>query len=401
MAANHRPKVLTLVSHYLPGFKAGGPIRSVANLVTALGSEFDFRMIARDRDVGDATAYADVRAGKWQQLDGGHARYVRGSAAAPVRIASEMGRIRPDLIYVNSFFDAKWSLSPLAAARFGPTGRTPLIIAPRGQFAEGALQFKPQRKKLYLAAFRSLGLMRDVIWHATSEGEREEIGRAIGRNAAVVIAPNLSGAPASLPKRLPKRPGSLRLVFFSRVSPKKNLRGALEIIASLLGDISLDIWGPIEDRAYEQACRQQIAALPANLDVHWRGPVAPPHVDETLSQYDALLLPTFGENFGHAIVEALGAGCPVVISDRTPWRNLESHGAGWDLPLERENEFRHALQMLCAMGESEHARMRARAAQFSRSAVRNEESVAAHRRLFELALEIGGRLQHHEWRRAA
>lgn len=388
MNATHRPSILTLVSHYLPGFKAGGPIRSVANLVAALGNEFDFRIVTRDRDVGDTAVYSNIQVGKWLPAGSAAVCYAR-PAKMSLLIAREIDRVRPAAIYINSFFDAIECLPPLLTVRPGSRGRVPIIIAPRGQFAAGSLQFQRNRKQLYLNVLRSLGLTRHVIWHATSQGECEDIDRAIGRAARTVLAPNLSGMPANPVRQVPKERGRLRLAFLSRVSPKKNLLGAIEIIASLAGDITLDIWGPVEDRAYEQNCRKQIAALPANVAVRWCGPVEPVRVSETLSQYDALLLPTFGENFGHAIIESLGAGCPVVISDRTPWRNLDSHEAGWDLPLEGTDAFRHALTQLCAMGETEHARMRARSVAYARTSVQAAEHVAAHRQLFAQALAMG------------
>lgn len=388
----NRPRVLTLVSHYLPGFKAGGPIRSVANLVAALGQEFDFRIVTRDRDVGDVCAYAGVqssagRHGAWQPVGHALVLYLRPSTSAPLHVARAIERVRPTLLYVNSFFDAKWSLPALATARAGSCGRLPIVIAPRGQFSPGALQFKAAQKKLYLAAFRSLGLGHRAIWQATSEAEAYDIRSVIGRRANVVIAANLSAVRPIVATRAPKQAGRLNLAYLSRISPKKNLLAAIDALATLSGDVCLDIWGPIEDEAYADVCRQQIASLPTNVHVQWCGHVEPDHVAATLSRYDAMILPTLGENFGHAILESLAAACPVVISDRTPWRNLTTHGAGWDLPLERPELFRDALQAHCQMDELEHARLRQRAVAYATASVRTTERADAHRELFRQAIE--------------
>jgi glycosyltransferase involved in cell wall biosynthesis len=327
--------------------------------------------------------------------------YLRPTVAAPLQIAREIARARPDVIYVNSFFDAAWCLSPLALNRLNPTGSTPIVIAPRGQFAPGALQFNRSLKKLYSAAFRSLGLARRVIWQVTSEHERDDVCRVVGPAATVLIAPNVSNVRPEVGNRAPKQAGRLNLVFFSRVSPKKNLAGALDMLATITGNVNLDIAGPVADQTYELCCRRQISKFPANISARWCGPVEPHRVAETLSRYDAMLLPTFGENFGHAIVESLAAGCPVVISNRTPWRNLEAQGAGWDLRLESPDAFRHALDALCRMDEPEHRRLREGALKFAASATRTADNIAAHRRLFELALEMGGRGLDQGMRRAA
>lgn len=68
-----------------------------------------------------------------------------------------------------------------------------------------------------------------------------------------------------------------------------------------------------------------------------------------MSEHDLLLMPTLGENFGHVIPEALISGCPVLISDRTPWRELESKKAGWDIPLSRLEKFHSVLQQCVLM----------------------------------------------------
>jgi glycosyltransferase involved in cell wall biosynthesis len=85
----------------------------------------------------------------------------------------------------------------------------------------------------------------------------------------------------------------------------------------------------------------------------YAGVVAPTSVHRTLAQYELLLLPTFGENFGHVIVESLVAGCPVMLSDQTPWRNLQSKKVGFDLPLDRPDLFVKAIEQFAAMNEEE------------------------------------------------
>jgi glycosyltransferase involved in cell wall biosynthesis len=76
-----------------------------------------------------------------------------------------------------------------------------------------------------------------------------------------------------------------------------------------------------------------------------------PHrqVEQLINEHHLCVLPTLGENFGHAIFEALNAGRPVLISDQTPWCNLAEHHAGWDLPLSDENRFVQVLQQVADM----------------------------------------------------
>jgi glycosyltransferase involved in cell wall biosynthesis len=126
-------------------------------------------------------------------------------------------------------------------------------------------------------------------------------------------------------------------VFISRISPKKNLLFALRMLQSVLGDISFDIYGPIEDARYWNRCEKAIGTLPPNVRVKYMGMVEHEKVGEVFAEHDLFLFPTLGENYGHVICEALSAGCPVLISDQTPWRHLQEEGAGWDIPLAEMN----------------------------------------------------------------
>ena len=88
---------------------------------------------------------------------------------------------------------------------------------------------------------------------------------------------------------------------------------------------------------------------------------------------------------GEAIVEALAAGCPVVISDRTPWRGLERRGVGWDVPLDHPAAFHHALATLSAMDEAAHSELRIRAGRYGRESAGDPAAIEASRALFRAA----------------
>ena len=71
----------------------------------------------------------------------------------------------------------------------------------------------------------------------------------------------------------------------------------------------------------------------------YMGIVKHERVGEVFAEHDLFLLPSLGENYSHVTCEALSAGCPVLISDRTPWRNLQQKGVGWDVPLKMRADF--------------------------------------------------------------
>jgi glycosyltransferase involved in cell wall biosynthesis len=89
--------------------------------------------------------------------------------------------------------------------------------------------------------------------------------------------------------------------------------------------------------------------LPKGVTVQFAGALQEAEIRELLIRADAMILPTQGENFGHAIFESLGVGTPVIVSDRTIWRGLQQQQAGWDLPLEEPGMFAGAVRELGAM----------------------------------------------------
>ena len=158
------------------------------------------------------------------------------------------------------------------------------------------------------------------------------------------------------------------------------------------GRIRLDIWGPIEDEEYAAECRRAAQAAPASVTIRWCGDLRHEDVAPLMRDYDALLLPTLGENFGHAIFEALSCGLPVVTSDRTPWRELQRLGIGADLPLDREDAFVDEVRRLRDMTGEAYAALRERCVAFAVEWRREHDGVEAHRRMFRRALASSGGL---------
>jgi glycosyltransferase involved in cell wall biosynthesis len=130
----------------------------------------------------------------------------------------------------------------------------------------------------------------------------------------------------------------------SRICPKKNLDFALRILADIKVAVRFSIYGPLEDQAYWLKCQLLIAKLPEHIQVFYKGSVDHRQVVETLARHDLFFLPTLGENFGHVIHEALQAGIPVLLSDKTPWLNLEQKDVGWSLPLNTPSAFVQAIE---------------------------------------------------------
>ena len=358
LTATRKPVILVFARYYLPGYRAGGPIRSLANLVRALGSSYDFRIVCLDRDHRAPQPYLDIQVGQWQRQGNVMVLYV-----APLELGFSFCRkmlheTKPDMIYLNSLFDRAFSMQPLLA--LGRGRETPILLAPRGELSPGALGLKAWRKQFFLYAAKVGGLYGGISWHASSEPEATQIRAHFSPEwSRVSLASNLPEVEQiSILRPRSKRPGKLHIVLAARIAPMKNTHTAIRMACQLSGNVVLDLWGPLEDKDYWEICQREIAPSPQGLKVTYRGEVKHEKLYALLHEYDVMLLPTLGENFGHSIIEALDVGLPVVISDRTPWRDLKQAGVGADLPLEDEAAFVHELARYQAMGESEIATVR-------------------------------------------
>lgn len=386
-----RPVVLVLTTYYLPGYKAGGPVRTIRNLVAALGDEFDFRIVTSDHEVGDPTPFPGVAVNGWNDVEGARVFYADRSALRPRRLGAIIADTAPDIVYVNSFFSPRFSLLPLVLRRLGRAApRAAWIVAPRGEFARGALAIKSLKKRTCMAAARMLGLHRGVLWQASSPLEAGDIEREFGVSPdSIHVAPNLT-TPIERDVPATERagdPARLAVCFLARVCAMKNLAFAIETLARCSCAVDLHVYGPIEDEAYASKCRALVPPAGSALTVTWHGEVPPERVRGILSAHDVFFLPTLGENFGHVIFEALAAGVPVLLSDRTPWRDLGTEGVGWVLPLDDHGPFVKAIEGLAAMTPAARLGMRERARAYAVRVAESSEARAANRRLFHVALE--------------
>ncbi len=354
------PRIVVLADYFLPGEKAGGPIRTLAGLFRQLSGVAEFRVVTRDRDLGDDEPYPVVGGDGWLEQAGVPCRYVPPRRQNLIGIARTLRPIPCDVLYINTLLSLPFSATPLVLRRLGVL-RGRVVLAPRGQLSPGALALKRSKKRAFLAAGRALRLYHGVTWQATNDQEAEHIRRWFGARADIRVAPNLRVPAVATQHRRSYDGGPLRVVFMSRISPMKNLTGALRILAGVRAQVRFNIFGPREDAAHWRECEALIDELPGNVQVTYGGVVPADNVHSVLCQQDVLLLPTLGENYGHIIAEALAAGCAALVSDRTPWRGLAEVGVGWDLALNDVDGFRAVLEQ-CASEPPEVAEERARRA---------------------------------------
>jgi glycosyltransferase involved in cell wall biosynthesis len=249
---------------------------------------------------------------------------------------------------------------------------------------------KGVKKRLFLRLAKCIGLYNAIVWQASSPLEEADIQNTVGADTCVKIARDLFTRVLQLPveSTSDKCPGAARFIFLSRIDRKKNLDCALQLLSSLEGNVTFDIYGPIGDAMYWEECEAYIRRLPPSVHAAYRGVVPHHAVAGVLARSHFSILPTRGENFGHAIVEAFLAGRPVITSDQTPWRGLAQRGAGWDLPLDDADAWRHVMQTCVDMDAATHERSSLCARSFGNE-IASADTVVENRRMFRSMFQGG------------
>lgn len=381
-------KILLLNPYYEPGYRSGGPQQTIQNIVDVYGEQCQFYILTQNHDKGIEIPYEGIEEDVWLTVGKAKVKYLSSSNYNVFHLKKEYRQF--DLIYSCGLFE-KNSVLILAIHRFCRKQKKNLYIAPMGVFSQAAIRSKSLKKQVFLKLYRSLRMFRNIAWSFTSNLEREDAEYVLGKKAIgnrYVIAEDL-------PRNVDfahskeevaaycKKSGELRVVFLSRICPQKNLKFALQILEHLYrGNIFFDIYGTKEDELYWKNCTEQMKGLPGNVTVNDCGELRPECTVPLFRRYDILLLPTKGENYGHVIYEALASGCIPVISDQTPWQDLDKLSCGHVISLQRMEQFQETIQKWIDVGEEEMRQTRRRAVEHAQQKYQKAVQESAYERIF-------------------
>jgi glycosyltransferase involved in cell wall biosynthesis len=347
-----KKKILMLIDWFAPGYKAGGPIQSCLNLVHALKDDYDIYVLTTDTDHGESQPYNNIRSNEWIDFDASvKIFYAKKKELGFSQIEEQIKKVQADFIYLNHLFSPYFVIYPLWL-KFKKKIAGKLILSPRGALYDSALSSKSYKKKPFLFLFKTLGIYKSILFHATTERENRAIQQQFpGANS--IISENLPNLDQPVFTSCTKTEDNVKCIFIARIVPIKNLLFALNILQYIKANVQFSIIGPIEDEAYWNECKKKIARLPGNVSVDYHGPKKHDELTTILQQHHLFILPTTGENYGHAIFEALLAGRPVLISDQTPWLDLSASNAGWDLSLNNPAAFTAIIEQVAAWRQHE------------------------------------------------
>ena len=374
-------KVLIFIDWFAPGYKAGGPITSNVNIVEHLSDKLDFYVITSSFDYHATAPYKNIQENKWVDWQGAKVMYINPSCLSWKVLKKAVEEAACDVWYINGIYSRYYSLYPLLLAKNLKPKK--VIVCARGMLSPHALAVKSVSKKIFLTLAKTVNLYRNVIFHATNEEEKEYIQSAISKKNIVDVAENLPRKMDLQANGCVKVKGEVRLVSFARISSEKNTLFALKALRKCKEKVVYHIYGQINSEIYWQECQKAIAELPTNVTVEYKGCVSPHDMQKIYTHYHALYLPSTGENYGHAILESFMNGCPVVISNKTPWLGLEKKNIGWDLPLD-ESLYALVIDHLSRVGSDEYLQMRSCVIAFISAYLSNDETRKRYLNKFQL-----------------
>lgn len=370
-----KKKLLILVDWFHPAYKAGGPVQSCINVCLALKDQYEIWVLTGDTDHGDVKPLEGIRTDQWHihpEL-GVSVYYISGNQNKWKAIARQIRQVNADFVYLNHMYSPAFVIWPVLLKFLGRI-QGKMILCPRGALYDSAIAVKRFKKIPLLKWYRWMGISDKLVFHATNEREKQAILNWFP-GSDVEIADNLPAFLQPQFRLIPKEAGRLKLLFFSRIVPIKNLLFLIRALKQVTGTLELTIAGPVEDAGYWEECLKEAAALPETIHIQSLGSVLPPQVPGIIQEHHAMALPTQGENFGHAIFETLLSGRPVLISDQTPWLNLEASNAGWDVSLNDQDAFSRILQQLTRMESAEWAIWATGARDFAAGYLKQQQQV--------------------------
>ena len=306
------------VLHVIGGItrSSGGPSRSVQGLVAGLNA-------------AGVEAWLMTLSHRDEPWVDGVTRFVNGGEFEEV-----VQRVEPDIVHLHGI----WSVALHRCAVVCRRLRIKYVIAPRGMLEPWSLKQKWLKKRIARWLYQDRDLKCAEALHATAESEAEQFGK-LGFKNPIIVSPNGVNVPKKFEPRNTQNTRK-RVLFVSRMHPKKGVMELVEAwhrlkhathssqLNNWLCELVYTVGGDFE-KEYEAEVKARVQALGLQDEFVFTGAL---NDDEKWAAYacaDLFVLPTYSENFGIVVAEALWAGVPVITTKGTPWKELEDWKCGW------------------------------------------------------------------------
>ena len=307
------------VLHYIPSLaaSAGGVASYLSVLCEELGKLVELHV---------ATSYESKREVKIcnaivHRISSGLTCYSSSKAL--------LKELRPDVVHINGCWQPQLAFFQWAAQSL----QIPVVLSPHGMLEPWIVKRHYWTRKWPAIQLYQRGLVKHADYlHATADKEKDNLLR-LGWNARIAVIPNAVNIEV-----LPiKDNWSLkrRIVFMSRLHVKKGIELLLEALSHLKSDLDgyeVIIAGEGE-LDYVKTLKKAAISFGLSEVVKLVGGVYGAEKVSLLQSADFFVLPTYSENFGIVVAEALACGTPVITTHGTPWKELEENECGWYIPV--------------------------------------------------------------------
>lgn len=321
-----------ITEYFYPFLDGGGPLRSIDGLISCFDSHFETKLITSSKSYKGESLPLNYKSDTFSKNISTELSisYISKTKKGLIFLLSTIHR--NDTVYVNGLFMPLLNFIPIIISK-------KLIISPRGMLQQKLLEQKKWQKHIYLSVLKTIFFFKKIKFHATTQQEAVEIQKQFGKNTDITIISNVPVKPFISINSKDKEVQKLRLVYLGLIVENKGLLNLIKTLKQLNLTISLDIYGPVKDQKYVVSCFKEIENDLSNAIINYKGAINPSESQNILQNYDAFVLLTKGENFGHSIYESLSVGTPVIISNNTPWKfSNEPNPPGWLVNIEGEKE---------------------------------------------------------------
>lgn len=249
----------------------------------------------------------------------------------------EIKSVSPDIIQLHNLWSWLYHMVCVYARKNG----IPYIISPRGTLEPWSIRHKALKKKIAMLLYQRKDLTKAVCIHATAEKEAYNI-RLLGIKTPIAVIPNgIDLINYNLRNLTQKTKSKYKMLYVSRMHPKKGvdilINAYNKLSPAIKSNWSLDIVYSDDDNVYLKKIQTLIKQHNLSDNISLVGAIFGNDLIAKYRDSDLFILPTYSENFGMVVGEALACGIPVITTTGAPWQGLVANRCGWWIDLSVEN----------------------------------------------------------------